>query len=359
MASDLAVDAVVLVGGKGTRLRPLTLSAPKPMLPTAGVPFLNHLLSRIRDAGVSHVILGTSYQAEVFEDYFGDGSRMGLEIEYVVEKEPLDTGGAIRNVADRLTAQDALIFNGDILSGVDLRDLVSTHRETDADVTLHLRKVPDPSRFGSVTTDEEGRVLDFLEKTLHPPTDQINAGCYVFRKSVLESIPAGRRVSVERETFPQLLAQGAHLRGFVDASYWLDMGSPETFVRGSADLVRGVAPSSALAGPIGESLLLPGADVAADAEVSGGTTVGENAIVHSGAQISGSVLFDRAEIGADAVVEDSVLGIGAKVGAGSVLRGVVLGDGAVIGAGCELLNGMRVWPGMELAAGSVRFSSDV
>ncbi|WP_199433970.1 sugar phosphate nucleotidyltransferase [Qaidamihabitans albus] len=358
MTSVPGVDAVILVGGKGTRLRPLTLSAPKPMLPTAGVPFLSHLLSRIRAAGIEHVVLGTSYRAEVFEEHFGDGSAFGLEIDYVVEDEPLDTGGAIRNVAGKLRAEDAVIFNGDILSGADLGALVGAHRAAAADVTLQLQRVADPSRFGSVPTDDNGRVTAFLEKTPNPPTDQVNAGCYVFRRSVIEAIPAGRRVSVERETFPGLLDAGARVQGFVDSSYWLDVGTPEAFVRGSADLVRGVAPTSALPGPAGDQLCLDGAAVAADAAVTGGSTIGACAEVGPGSRVAGSVLFDGARVAEGAVVERSVLGAGTRVGAGTVLRGVVLADGASVGAGCELLDGARVWPGVELPDGSVRFSSD-
>lgn len=353
------VDAVVLVGGKGTRLRPLTLSAPKPMLPTAGVPFLTHLLSRIRAAGITHVVLGTSYQAEVFADFFGDGSRLGLDLEYVVEEVPLDTAGAIRNVSDRLRAEDAMVFNGDILSGADPRTLLATHRDAGADVTLHLVKVPDPSRFGSVPTDADGRVTAFLEKTPDPPTDQINAGCYVFRRSVIDSIPAGRPVSVERETFPGLLASGARLHGFVDASYWLDVGTPAAFVQGSADLVRGIAPSSALPGAPGERMVLEGASIDADATVDGGSTVGAGAAVAAGARVSGSVLFDGARVGEGAVVEGSVLGRNAVVGAGAVVRGAVLGDEARVGASCELIDGARVWPGVILPDGGLRFSPDV
>ncbi|GGM66420.1 mannose-1-phosphate guanylyltransferase [Longimycelium tulufanense] len=352
------VDAVVLVGGKGTRLRPLTLSAPKPMLPTAGVPFLTHLLSRIRAAGITHVVLGTSYKAEVFAEHFGDGSALGLELEYVVEEEPLDTGGAIRNVADRLRADDVMIFNGDILSGVDLPAVLGTHREANADVTLHLVKVPDPRRFGCVPTDAEGRVTAFLEKTDNPPTDQINAGCYVFRRPVVESIPVGRPVSVERETFPGLLESGARLQGHVDASYWLDLGTPAAFVQGSADLVRGIAPSAALPGPAGQAIVLDGARVRDDVELTGGTTVGTNCMIGNGSRIDGSVLFDGAVIGSEAVVERCVIGASAKIGDGTVLRDVVIGDGAVIGAGCELVDGARVWPGVELPDGAVRFSSD-
>ena len=161
------------------------------MLPTAGVPFLAHLLSRIRAAGVRRVVLGTSYLAETFAEHFGDGSALGLELEYVVEDEPLGTGGGIRNVAKHLTTEHVLVFNGDVLAGTDLRAVVDTHRRTGADVTLHLVRVPDPRAYGCVPTDATARVLAFLEKTEDPPTDQINAGCYVFRRSVIDSIPAG------------------------------------------------------------------------------------------------------------------------------------------------------------------------
>lgn len=357
MTADKNVDAVVLVGGQGTRLRPLTLSAPKPMLPTAGVPFLEHLLSRIRQAGIAHVVLGTSYRAETFSQYFGDGAGFGLDIEYVVEDVPLGTGGAIRNVYEKLRADDVMVFNGDILSGVDLGELLATHRENDADVTLHLVKVPDPRAFGSVPTDAFGRVQAFLEKTDNPPTDQINAGCYVFKRSVIGDIPAGSVVSVERQTFPGLLAAGAKVFGHVDTSYWLDLGTPAAFVQGSADLVRGIAPTDALRQPVADSLLLDGATVAADAVVGGGSTLGRDVRVRDGASVDGSIVFDNANIGADARITRSVIGNGAVIGVGVVISDAVIGDGAVVGDGCELLSGVRVWPGVRLPAGGIRFSA--
>ncbi|WP_158844263.1 sugar phosphate nucleotidyltransferase [Saccharothrix deserti] len=358
MSELQGAEAVVLVGGKGTRLRPLTLSAPKPMLPTAGVPFLTHLLSRIREAGITHVVLGTSYKAEVFQEHFGDGAALGLELEYVVEDVPLDTAGAIRNVSHKLRERDVMVFNGDILSGVDLRAVVDTHRKAEADVTLHLVRVDDPRRFGCVPTDEDGRVTAFLEKTENPPTDQINAGCYVFRREVIEDIPAGRPVSVERETFPGLLAAGARVQGYVDASYWLDLGTPAAFVQGSADLVRGVAPTAALALK-GDAVLLDGAKVDGSAVVTGGATVGAGCTVAPGAVVDGSVLFDGAVVGEGARVERSVLGVNSLVQAGAVVSDAVIGDGAVVGARCELINGARVWPGVVLPEGGVRFSADV
>lgn len=354
-----AIDAIVLVGGQGTRLRPLTLSAPKPMLPTAGVPFLTHLFSRVTAAGVRRVVLSTSYRAEVFAEHFGSGADLGLELEYVTEESPLGTGGGIRNVLDRVRSHDVLVFNGDILSGVDLPKLVATHTDGGADVTLHLTRVEDPRAFGSVPTDAEGRVQAFLEKSPDPVTDQVNAGCYVFRRSVLETIPAGRPVSVERETFPGLLAAGATVLGYVDSTYWLDLGTPATFVRGSADLVLGIAPTAALPGPPGQAVVLPGAEVAADATLAGGSTVGAGCVVGAGARLDAAVLFDGARVAEGAVVTRSVLGRGAVVGPGSVVSDAVLGDGVVLGAGNELLAGARVWPGVHLPDGAVRFSADV
>jgi mannose-1-phosphate guanylyltransferase len=349
----------VLVGGQGTRLRPLTLSAPKPMLPTAGVPFLTHLFSRVKAAGVRRVVLSTSYQAEVFAARFGTGAELGLELEYVTEQTPLGTGGGIRNVLDRVRSDDVLVFNGDVLSGVDLRKLMDTHRNGGADVTLHLTRVEDPRAFGSVPTDADGRVQAFLEKSPEPVTDQVNAGCYVFRRSVLETIPTGRPVSVERETFPGLLAAGAVVLGYVDSTYWLDLGTPATFVRGSADLVLGLAPTAALPGPPGQSVVLPGAVVAADAALTGGTTVGAGCAVGAGARLDAAVLFDGARVDDGAVVVRSVLGKGAVVGPGCLVEDAVLGDGVVLGARNELRAGARVWPGVQLWDGAVRFSSDV
>ena len=357
-------EAILLVGGKGTRLRPLTVHTPKPMVPAAGVPFLAHQLARAQAAGVDHVVMATSYLAEVFEPYFGDGSQLGLHLEYVTEAEPLGTGGAIRNVASRLRSAPSdpvLIFNGDILTGLDIGALVDTHTRTGADVSLHLTRVTDPRAFGLVPTDDSGRVTAFLEKPQTPEeivTDQINAGAYVFNRSVIDTIPADRPVSVERETFPGLLSEGAHLQGMVDSTYWLDLGTPEAFVRGSADLVLGRAPSPAVPGRCGDQLVLDTAEVAPDAKLTGGTVVGAGATVGAGARIDGSAVLDGAVIEPGADVRDSLIGAGARIGAGTVVDGAVVGDAAVVGDGNELRNGIRVWCGARIPTGAVRFSSD-
>jgi mannose-1-phosphate guanylyltransferase len=357
------LEAILLVGGQGTRLRPLTLSTPKPLLPTAGAPFLAHLLARAAACGVTHVVLATCYKADMFAAAFGDGAAFGLSVDYVTEDVPLDTAGGIRNAAAALRGSGpedpVVVLNSDILSGHDLGAQLDLHRKTDAAATLHLVEVTDPSRFGVVPTDESGRVTAFAEKTPDPVTNRVNAGCYVFRREVIGQIPAGRRVSVERETFPGLISSGQLVMGYRESAYWLDVGTPAAFARGSCDLVLGRLPSPAVPGPAGPALVLTDAEVAPDAPVSGGTVVGAGASVGAGATVSGSVLFDDASVGEGAVVRDSIIGRGAVVAPGAVLDGAVIGDGAFVGAGNELARGIRIWPGVRLEPASVRFSSDV
>ncbi|HEX4257146.1 MAG TPA: NDP-sugar synthase [Streptosporangiaceae bacterium] len=355
------LEAILLVGGQGTRLRPLTLSAPKPLLPTAGVPFLCHQFARAAAAGISHVVLATCYQAEMFRECFGDGAQFGLAIDYVTEEVPLGTGGGIRNAASLLRSgadDPVVVLNGDVLSGHDLGAQLDMHRKAEAAVTLHLVEVDDPSRFGCVPIDGAGRVTAFLEKTPDPVTNLINAGCYVFTRRFIDDIPGGRPVSVERETFPGLIDAGQIVMGYADTSYWLDVGTPEAFVQGSCDLVRGTLASPALPGPCGPSLLLPGASVADGASVDGGTIVGAGAQIEMGATVAASVLFDGVRVGPGAVVRDSILGAGSHIEAGAVIEGAVIGDRAVVGAGNELARGLRLWPGVRLEPTSVRFSSD-
>lgn len=355
-------EAILLVGGQGTRLRPLTTSTPKPMLPVAGVPVTIHQIERARDAGVTRVVLGTSYRAEVFAERLGDGSDLGVEIAYAVEEVPLGTGGAIRNAAELLTCgpdDPVMVLNGDVLSGVDYRALVAGHVASGAALTLHLTRVVDPTAYGLVPTGDDGQVLAFREKPQTPEeivTDQINAGCYVFTRSVIDVIPAGRPVSVERETFPALLDSGVLVRGVVDDAYWLDLGTPWDFVKGSADLVRGIAPWAGHQ-PV-PYLVLDGAEVSDQAVIGHGTTVGRGARVMGDAVVEGSVLMDGAVVEAGAAVIDSVIGQRVRIGEGATVVGAVIGDDAVIGARNELRHGARVWPGTQLGETSVRFSSD-
>jgi mannose-1-phosphate guanylyltransferase len=355
------VEAILLVGGKGTRLRPLTINTPKPMLPVGGVPFIAHQLAQAKSAGVDRVILATSYKPHVFSDWLGDGERLGIQVEYVTEDVPLGTGGAIRNAADRLfTKPDdpVLVFNGDVLSGHNLPAQIERHRDADADVTLYLTEVDDARTFGCVPVDERGRVTAFLEKMPEPVTNRINAGCYVFRRSVIDMIPFGEVVSVERETFPGLLAAGAHVIGFVDTAYWLDVGTPQAIVAGSRDLVLGRVSSPALPGRPGERLMLPGASLHPTATVRGGSAVGSNAAVHEGAIVDGSVLQDGVVIEPNAIVRSSVVGAGARIGPRTRVESATIGNAASVGADCEITAGTRIWADTVLSDMSIRVSSD-
>jgi mannose-1-phosphate guanylyltransferase len=359
-AGGPGLEAILLVGGQGTRLRPLTIATPKPLLPTAGVPFLAHQLARAAASGITRVLMATFYRAQMFAECLGDGSSFGLEISYIQEETPLDTGGAIRNAASGLRGgpdDPVVVLNGDILSGHDLAAQVTAHEKAGAAVTLHLVEVPDPARFGCVPTDADGRVTAFLEKTPHPVTNRINAGCYVFTRHVIDQIPPGR-VSVERETFPGLISRGELVLGHVDTAYWLDVGTPEAFVRGSCDLVLGVLASPALPGPCGQALALPGAVIAPEAKVSGGSVIGAGCRVGPGAEVEGSVLFDGTTVSSGAVVRSSAVGRGVRIDDGALLDGVVIGDGARIASGNELARGLRVWPDVEIGATAIRFSTD-
>ncbi|HEX3822935.1 MAG TPA: NDP-sugar synthase [Mycobacteriales bacterium] len=353
------MEAVVLVGGQGTRLQPLTLRTPKPMLPFAGVPFLTHQISRLRAVGVEHVVMATSYRAEVFHEHFGSGKDLGVRIDYVTETEPLGTGGGIRNVARRLESEPddpVLVVNGDVLSGHDIRAQLELHRRRDAAVTLHLVEVEDARPFGCVPTDSHARVTGFIEKSDDPVTNRINAGCYVFARRIIDEIPADRPVSVERETFPGLLDAKATVLGYLDSSYWLDVGTPAAFVQGSADVVRGVVVSPALPGPPGDSLIHDEALVHASAVVSAGSVVGPRARIDAGAHVRGSVVADGVHIGAGAIVDRSIIGRRAVIGNHCSIHQAVVGEGARIGTGNELAAGIRVWTDAVIPDAAIRFS---
>jgi len=348
-AMESTFEAVIVAGGFGTRLLPLTRHRPKHLLEVAGVPFLEHQIARLAEAGARHVVLATSYHADLFEPVLGDGSRWGLRLSYVLEDEPLGTGGAIRNVADALDPDPAapiVILNGDVLSGHDLRaqlaDVARPREGRPVAVSLHLVEVPDARAFGCVPTDEQGRVTAFVEKSDDPVTNQVNAGCYVFRREVIDTIPAGRVVSVERETFPGLVEDGHLVVGHVETAYWRDVGTPAALVAASADLVLARGTSPATPEVTGDAWVAPDATVSPRARVDGGSTVCAGAEVGDGAQVTGSVVMPGARIAADAQVLDSVVGPGAEIGAGAVLDGVTVGDAARVEDGATPEPGSRI-----------------
>ena len=298
-------SAILLVGGRGTRLAPLTNNTPKPMLQVAGVPFTEHQINKARSAGITEIVLATSFKAELFEPYFGDGKNFGISIKYAVEEVALGTGGAISNAAAMLEGSGPVaIFNGDVLSKHDLNAQFKSHESNGADVTLYLTQVEDARAYGAVELDESGRVLAFNEKMENPPTNIINAGCYIFNREVIAAIPFGKVISVERETFPQLLSKGAKVFGFIDKSYWLDIGTPAALLKASRDLVSEMNK---------EFLSLPESTIASDAKVTGGSVIGRRSRIENLAQIDGSVIGDGAVVGAGARLKNCFVAEGFEV----------------------------------------------
>jgi mannose-1-phosphate guanylyltransferase len=313
--------AILLVGGFGTRLMPLTKNTPKPMLTVAGVPVTEHQIAMAKAAGISEIVLATSYLSDVFIPYFGDGSKWGIKIKYAVEKEPLGTGGAIRNAAQLLDSNESVvILNGDVLSSHNLGEQIRQHEANDADVTLHLTEVQDARAFGCVPTDSNGRVTAFLEKMENPVTNQINAGCYVFNPRVVSTIPLNTVVSVERETFPELVTSGAKVFGYVENAYWLDIGTPRALLKASMDIVQ----------RNGEFLAMPGSIIDPTAVISGGSCIGANSTVGAGAVIQGSIVEADCVIGQDSRIMDSFVAAGARVENGSTIASSFVMNGEIL-----------------------------
>jgi mannose-1-phosphate guanylyltransferase len=281
---------ILLVGGFGTRLKPLTSQSPKPMLPVAGLPVTEHQILAAQKAGIHTLVLATSYLSEVFTPYFGDGSQWGMKILYAVEKEPLGTGGAIRNAAEMLDIENLgdepiVIFNGDVLSRHSIAEQIKFHQAHSADATLHLIEVEDARAFGCVPTDGDGRVTAFLEKMDNPVTNSINAGCYVFHPSVLHRIPLGEVVSIERETFPELVASGRPVFGYKEQAYWLDVGTPAALFKGSRDLIDG------------DFQAMPGCTIDPTARITGKSSLGKNVSVAANVQLDDCIIGDNVAIG--------------------------------------------------------------
>lgn len=329
--------AVVLVGGFGTRLRPLTYSVPKPMLRVGHVAIIERLVANLVRGGVTDVTLALGFKPEPFLEAFPDGTCAGATLHYAVEPEPLDTAGAIRFAADATGIDDTFVVaNGDVLTDLDIAALVRFHREQGADATLHLIAVDDPSAFGVVALDDQGRIERFVEKPAPgtAPSNLINAGTYVLEPSVLARIPAGQKVSIERVTFPEIVAEGA-IFGMATDDYWIDTGKPDLYLAANLDLVTGRRPQHRCE-PVVE-----GADVHPDAVVID-SIVDAGATVHAGARIERSVILAGAVVEQGAVVVDSVA-MG-HVRSGASVHDSVIGAGAVVEAAEELRSVRRPDP---------------
>ena len=322
----MKTSAILLVGGMGTRLMPLTSKTPKPMLQVAGVPFTEHQIRKAAQAGISEIVLATSYKAELFEPYFGDGRKFGIKIKYAVEESALGTGGGIRNAAALLDDCDqVVIFNGDVLSGHDLSSQIQFHITNKADVTLYLTKVKDARAYGCVELLADNQVKSFLEKMENPVSNMINAGCYIFNRKVIDQIPVNQVVSVERDTFPSFLSSGVKVYGYFDNSYWLDIGNPQALVKASADLITGVITSVATPKHSGDHLIAAGAQVSPSAIVNLGTVIEPEVVVEGNCQISGSIIAKGAKIGANCKIINSIIAPDTQIEAGMVVISNYLG----------------------------------
>ncbi|MEY2400777.1 MAG: mannose-phosphate guanylyltransferase [Ilumatobacteraceae bacterium] len=323
--------AVVLVGGFGTRLRPLTLTTPKPMLPVGHVPIIERLVDNLSKGGITEVTLALGFKPEPFVEAFPSGECNGVVLHYAVEPEPLDTAGAIRFAADFSGIEDTFVVaNGDVLTDLDIAALVDFHHRRSAEATIHLVSVDDPSSFGVVGTDADGRVERFVEKPPPgtEPSNQINGGTYVLEPSVLARNPSGQRVSNERATFPQIVADEG-LFGMVSNVYWLDAGNPALFLQANLDLLDGTRTLHGCEGVhsgarvdstahVTHSIVGDGVSVGADATITDSVLL-PGAVVEEGAVVANSVVMGR--VGSRANVTDSVLGQHGQVASGEHVSG--------------------------------------
>jgi mannose-1-phosphate guanylyltransferase len=344
------MQALVLAGGEGTRLRPLTLTTPKPVLPLAGRPFLSFMLDWLHRHGVDEAILSLGFLSDAVHDVLGD-IQSGMRLRYVHEDEPLGTAGPVRLAADEgLLTDRFLVLNGDVLTDMDLTAEIAQHERTGAEATLALVEVEDVTSYGVVPTETDGRVIEFREKAPGPaPTNRINAGAYVLERSVADLIPAGRAVSFEREIFPQMVGNG--LYGWAADGYWIDIGTPERYLEATWDLLAGRVESTLPERDETGSLVYEGS-LTAGAHVGPQSVLGPHTSVGADAAIERSVLHQRVVVGPDAVIRRSIVGAGARIGEGVRMQDAVIGAGAVIEPGTQLAPGARVEPGAHAEPGA-------
>jgi NDP-sugar pyrophosphorylase family protein len=352
------VQAIVLVGGEGTRLRPLTYGTPKPMVPIMNVPFLARTMQRLYEAGIRDVILPAGYLPQSIVDYFGDGSHLDMKITYVIEETPMGTAGAIKNVEQHIKGR-FFMLNGDVLTSLDLPAMLRYHEQKGGIGTLHLIRVDDPSAFGCVAHDADGLVSAFVEKPPRDqaPTNDINAGTYLLEREILDLIPPNRNVSIERETFPQAIAAGKRLYGYTTNDYWLDIGRPEHYLTAHTDVLAGVLAMGVGPGIHGfgaasleglPGIIAPvyaGADVVVDptAQVGPNVVLGHGCSIGPHAIIRDSVLWERVSVGPSAVIEETIIASGVTIGPGARIgRGSVIGHDVTVEPGLVLQEGSRV-----------------
>jgi mannose-1-phosphate guanylyltransferase len=370
------VKAIILVGGEGLRLRPLTCNLPKPMVPIVNRPFLEHMVEHLKRHHIDEIILAICYLPDRIQSHFGDGSGFGVKLSYAVERTPLGTGGAVKN-SERFLNDTFLVFNGDIFSDLNLTDMVTFHRAHKAKVTIALTPVDDPTAYGVVELDSQNRVKGFVEK---PSRDKvtsnlINAGIYVIEPELLGQIPSGVHSMLERGLFPDIVKRGIAFYGYQSHAYWLDTGKPSDYFKLHHDLLMGKAfyrfpgkqmadnvwveesckihPSVKLIGPI---VIGRGCIIEQQAEISGPTVLGSGCIVGQGSLIDGAVLWQNVKLGKNVTVKNSVIGNDTILKDNAwVTDGSIVSDNVIIGSGNKLEHGIKVWASKTIEDNAISF----
>ena len=366
------MQAVILVGGEGTRLRPLTSTVPKPVVPLVDRPFISFMIAWLREQGVDDVIMACGFLATSVRNVLGDGSNAGVRLRFVEEPDPRGTAGALK-FAEPMLDERFLVLNGDVLTDIALTEQIAQHERTGAVATLALIAVADPAAYGLVRLAGDGSVKAFVEKPSADSIDTnlISAGAYVLERSILELVPPDRNVSIEREVWPRLV--GAGLYGFASEGYWLDIGSPERYLQGTFDILEGNVRT-----PVRERLgdnwlaiddraevngrVVPpavierGVSISKDAHVGSLVVLGEGVSVAAGASIERSVVLSGSQVGERCVLRDCIVAAGASIGADTTIAGgSVIGEGVVIGSENVIDRGARIFPSVALPDGAIRF----
>jgi mannose-1-phosphate guanylyltransferase len=366
------MQAVILVGGQGTRLRPLTSNLPKPVVQLVDRPFIAFMLEWLRGHGVDDVIMSCGFLADGVRDVLGDGSDLGIRLRFVEEPDPRGTAGALK-LAEPMLDERFLMLNGDVLTDLDLSAQIAQHERTGARATLSLVPVADPSAYGVVVLESDHSVRDFVEKPSPGTVDSnlISAGTYVLEREILELVAPERKVSIEREVWPALVGHG--LYGFPSESYWLDIGTPERYLQGTFDIIEGNV-ETAVRGRLGSdgmaiddsvqvlgqaiapAVIERGASIAEGARVGGLVVLGEDVSIGAGSIVERAVILKGAQIGEDCVLRDCIVAPGCTIGAGtSVTDGAMLGEGVTVGADNVITHGARIFPGVDLPDHAIEF----
>jgi len=371
------MKAVILAGGFGTRIRPLTYLNPKPMLPLVNKPFMHNFINWIKSHGIKDIILSTGYLPDVFKAYFGDGSSMGVKLTYVTEEKPLGTCGAVKNVESYLDNESFMVFNGDVLSAINLTEMLKYHKDKKSDITIALTPVEDPTSYGLVPIDKDGRVEKFLEKPSWDEitTNLINAGTYIIEKKLLDLVPEGENYSFERGLFPNALEIGYRIYGFVSNAYWLDLGTPAKYIQAHQDILNGKTKfdfpgeemfenifvgkntkfdkESTLSGPIviGDNCIIEKGAV-----INPLTVIGNNCYISSQTSISGSVILNDCKIGNGCIIKDSILSFNVRIGNKVIIEeNSVVGDNTIIEDNNILKKGIKININSKICKNEINF----